>query len=70
MSSTVCGAGPALMPEAASGIGLAVVEELVTALGGTVTAGSEPGGGTRMTLRLPRAAPHGARLVPSPGAEP
>lgn len=53
-----------------SGIGLAVVKELVTAHGGTVTAGSEPGCGTRMTLRLPRAAPHGARLVPSPGAKP
>lgn len=37
-----------------SGIGLAVVKELVTAHGGTVTADSEPGGGTRMALRLPR----------------
>ncbi|MFJ9906634.1 sensor histidine kinase [Streptomyces sp. NPDC101152] len=55
---------------AGGGSGLAVVKELVTAHGGTVTAGSEPGGGTRMTLRLPRAAPDGARLVPSPGAEP
>ncbi|WP_329530965.1 HAMP domain-containing histidine kinase [Streptomyces sp. NBC_01450] len=38
-----------------SGIGLAVVKELVTAHGGTVTADSSPSGGTRMTLRLPRA---------------
>lgn len=52
-----------------SGIGLAVVKELVTAHGGTVTADSGPGGGTRMTLRLPRSAPHGSRLVPGPGAE-
>ncbi|MEU0650186.1 HAMP domain-containing sensor histidine kinase [Streptomyces umbrinus] len=53
-----------------SGIGLAVVKELVTAHGGTVTADSGPGGGTRMALRLPRAAPHGSWLVPGPGVEP
>ncbi|PWI14441.1 sensor histidine kinase [Streptomyces sp. Act143] len=44
-----------------SGIGLAVVKELVTAHGGTVTAVCGPGGGTRMTLRLPRTAPQGSR---------
>lgn len=38
-----------------SGIGPAVVKELVTAHGGTVTADSSPSGGTRITLRLPRA---------------
>ncbi|MCZ4509396.1 ATP-binding protein [Streptomyces sp. ActVer] len=53
-----------------SGIGLAVVKELVTAHGGTVTADSGPGGGTRMALRLPRAAPHGSWLAPGPGVEP
>ena len=42
---------------AGSGIGLAVVRELVTAHGGTVTATSPPGGGTAVTIRLPRAVP-------------
>ncbi|MFF4655747.1 ATP-binding protein [Streptomyces sp. NPDC001381] len=37
------------------GVGLAVVRELVTAHGGTVTAASGPGGGTRIAIRLPRA---------------
>jgi two-component system sensor histidine kinase BaeS len=40
---------------AGSGIGLAVVRELVTAHGGTVTAQSPPGGGTTVTIRLPQA---------------
>ena len=38
-----------------SGIGLAVAAELTQAHGGTLTAGSEPGRGTVMTLTLPRA---------------
>lgn len=38
---------------AGSGIGLAVVRELVTAHAGTVTAQSPPGGGTTVTIRLP-----------------
>jgi len=38
---------------AGSGIGLAVVRELVTAHGGTVTADSPPAGGTTVTIRLP-----------------
>ncbi|MBC9717451.1 HAMP domain-containing histidine kinase [Streptomyces sp. TRM66268-LWL] len=53
-----------------SGIGLAVVKELVTAHGGTVTADSGPDGGTRLTLRLPRVAPHGSRHLPGPGVVP
>ncbi|HEU4426834.1 MAG TPA: HAMP domain-containing sensor histidine kinase [Pilimelia sp.] len=42
---------------AGSGIGLAVVRELVAAHGGTVTAESPPGGGTTVTIRLPQAVP-------------
>jgi two-component system sensor histidine kinase BaeS len=42
---------------AGSGIGLAVVRELVTAHGGTITAESPPGIGTIVTIRLPRATP-------------
>ncbi|RSM68048.1 sensor histidine kinase [Actinoplanes sp. ATCC 53533] len=38
---------------AGSGIGLAVVRELVTAHGGTVTAASPTGGGTTITIQLP-----------------
>jgi two-component system sensor histidine kinase BaeS len=39
---------------AGSGIGLAVVRELITAHGGTVTLDSPPGHGTAATIRLPR----------------
>jgi signal transduction histidine kinase len=37
-----------------SGIGLAVVKELVDAHGGQITVGEAPGGGARFTVRLPR----------------
>jgi two-component system sensor histidine kinase BaeS len=40
-----------------SGIGLAVVRELVTAHGGTVDVDCPPGGGTTFTIALPLAAP-------------
>ncbi|MEV0743280.1 HAMP domain-containing sensor histidine kinase [Streptomyces sp. NPDC050549] len=49
-----------------SGIGLAVVKELITAHGGTVTALSKPAAGTRIVIRLPRdgaARPSGDRLT-------
>jgi two-component system, OmpR family, sensor histidine kinase BaeS len=39
-----------------SGIGLAVVKELVDAHGGRVSVDETPGGGTRFTVRLPRTA--------------
>ena len=38
---------------AGSGIGLAVVRELVTAHGGTVEAASGPAGGATFIIRLP-----------------
>jgi len=38
-----------------AGLGLAVVRQLVVAQGGSVTAASEPGRGTRMTFTLPAA---------------
>lgn len=40
-------------PGSGTGLGLAVVHRLVTADGGDVTLQSEPGAGTRVTIRLP-----------------
>ncbi len=42
-----------------SGLGLAVVRSMVDLYGGRITLESEPGTGTRITLRLPLAAPEG-----------
>ncbi|MCC3650236.1 HAMP domain-containing histidine kinase [Streptomyces sp. S07_1.15] len=53
--------GSAARDVGGSGIGLAVVKELVTAHGGTVEASSGPEGGTVITLRLPAAPPGTAR---------
>lgn len=39
--------------ESSSGLGLAIVRELVTAMGGEVAAGAAPSGGARLSLRLP-----------------
>jgi two-component system sensor histidine kinase BaeS len=51
--------GPGSRSVAGSGIGLAVVRELVAAHGGTVDADSTPGRGSAFTIRLPLA-PQGA----------
>jgi two-component system, OmpR family, sensor histidine kinase BaeS len=45
--------GRQAMQTSGSGIGLAVAAELARAHGGQLTAGSQPGRGTEMTLRLP-----------------
>ena len=47
--------GQAAAPTSGSGIGLAVAAELAWAHGGTLSADSVPGDGTRLTLSLPRA---------------
>ena len=39
--------------ESGSGLGLAIVHELVPAMGGQVAAEPAPGGGARLTVRLP-----------------
>ncbi len=43
--------------ESSSGLGLAIVRELVVGMGGTVEAGAAPHGGARLAFRLPLAAP-------------
>ena len=39
-----------------SGLGLAIVAQVVKAEGGTIVAENDPGGGARMSLRLPTVA--------------
>jgi two-component system OmpR family sensor kinase len=46
---------------AGSGIGLAVVKELVDAHGGTVAVDDAPGGGARFVVRIPLASAHSQR---------
>ena len=45
--------------ESSSGLGLAIVNELVTAMGGTVSAGAAPQAGARLEIRLPLKSPDG-----------
>lgn len=47
--------GQAAAPTSGSGIGLAIAAELTSAHGGTLTADSQPGQGSRFTLTLPLA---------------
>jgi two-component system sensor histidine kinase BaeS len=47
--------GQAAAQTSGSGIGLAIAADLASAHGGTLTAGSQPGKGTRLTLTLPLA---------------
>jgi len=47
--------GQRAAPTSGSGIGLAIAAELARAHGGGLTASSQPGQGTRLTLTLPEA---------------
>jgi signal transduction histidine kinase len=49
-----------------AGLGLSIARTIVAAHGGSITAQSAPGGGTRMTIRLPLAAPPEAMEEPAP----
>ncbi|MEU8034407.1 HAMP domain-containing sensor histidine kinase [Streptomyces sp. NPDC049099] len=49
-----------------SGLGLPIVRHLVAGHGGTAEAGSRPGGGAVLTLRLPAAGPPADATCPSP----
>ncbi|MEL7156586.1 MAG: HAMP domain-containing sensor histidine kinase [Actinomycetota bacterium] len=54
------GADQPARAENPTGMGLAIVRELMAAMDGSVTVASEPGGGTTMTLYLPPAPPAGS----------
>jgi two-component system sensor histidine kinase BaeS len=54
--------GQAAAQTSGSGIGLAIASELVWAHGGTLTAASEPGEGTRLTLTVPAGSPASEEL--------
>jgi len=65
----------AARPGTGTGVGLAIVAELVAAMGGRAEAGDAPGGGARLTVTLPRAGIHAARPAgglppPTPPAGP
>jgi two-component system OmpR family sensor kinase len=55
---------PGDSPEAhgGAGLGLAIVDAIVSAHGGSVQVGTAPGGGAEVRLRLPRAAPAGVAV--------
>jgi signal transduction histidine kinase len=52
---------------AGHGLGLAIVDSYVRALGGSVQLWSEPGVGTRVSIRLPRTATEAERILDPPG---
>ncbi|TFV54878.1 response regulator [Geodermatophilus sp. DF01-2] len=65
------GLGTAARSREGTGLGLALVRELVALHGGDVTATSQPGVGSTFTVRVPSGAPDapaGAPAVPSPAA--
>ena len=51
-----------------TGLGLAIVRELTVAMGGAVTAERAPGGGTRVRVTLPPAAPPSSSSRPASGS--
>jgi two-component system sensor histidine kinase BaeS len=53
--------------ESGAGLGLAIVRELVVAMGGEVGADAGPDGGARLWFRLPSHIPNTSVTAPSPG---
>jgi signal transduction histidine kinase len=64
------GSDPRARTHEGSGIGLALVRELVRLHGGTITAHRRRGGGTRMVLRIPARLERSNRLVAEPEVNP
>jgi signal transduction histidine kinase len=58
------------MGSGGSGIGLAIVRDLVEAAGGSLSLEEAPRGGLRVRVELPRAGPSAAARTPSPGGAP
>ena len=59
---------PAARGQPGSGLGLAIVAQVVKAEGGTIVAENDPGGGARMSMRLPTVAgPEEPAAPASPG---
>lgn len=63
-------ARPAARPDAADGLGLAVVRRYAEAFGGQLLVNSAPGQGARFTLCLPLCAPGGETLPDAQGTTP
>ena len=65
----VRGAGEQASPEKGLGLGLSFVAWIVRAHGGTVDVQSEPGKGTKFTVRLPLSAPEPIQHIENSGAQ-